>query len=655
MTEQYSAYDKYRETREELEKLLLEATEAIAIQNTMSFEEEKRVLKELSDKVGSDSFKIQVVGTFKNGKSTFINSFLGAKVLPAFARPCTAIISEIKYGEESRAFLHFRNPPPPPDKLPANTPMEVREHLSRQRDDGMDIPQMEVGVDKIEEFVVIPKDKEQKDTQAEGGIYEKIVLRWPLDLLKSGVEIIDSPGLNEHGVRTEVTTKYLNKADAILFILAADKPCAEDEMRFITINLNGNNFRNLFFLFNRFDQLDNDTDRQDIKELAKVKLSDKTDLAEGIYFISARDALNGKINKDKALYDGSGMREFENALSDFLVNDRGKSKLSQPANNLKRILREIEKAIPQRRNLLESSLEDLVDRWEKVQQRLERLKDLEESTRKNIREMIDLDIPNIKLAVKEYFLRKLTSSITTWITDFEPKTNVSVWSYDNTYVKVANEIFNYIARNIEESLIEFHNELAQRIGNAKARIDRANENNVLHFFRELDAIEASVAGISELNIVSDDLFNSNIDSLLDFFKEGLPEEPVSMLETGCIIVLAPFTLLESIFLGDTTLKDIKEALIKDITEELQAKGKPEVENIGNTVAASLWGAFEPTLDTMKTRIRLFEEEVNAVIEEKQAGESEIAPTLEMLNVCEEHVRNLSNRVDDFISVNLGVR
>ena len=57
-------------------------------------------LSKLSEKVNNDTFKIQVVGTFKNGKSTFINALLGSHVLPAYSLPCTAVINEVKYGKE---------------------------------------------------------------------------------------------------------------------------------------------------------------------------------------------------------------------------------------------------------------------------------------------------------------------------------------------------------------------------------------------------------------------------------------------------------------------------------------------------------------------------------------------------------------------------
>jgi len=656
MTQQSSAYAKYKEKRLELAKLLSEATDAIGILN---LEAERRDLKTLSSKALSDTFKIQVVGTFKNGKSTFINSFLGSKVLPAFARPCTAVISEIKYGAERKALLYFRSPTPALDKLPENTPAEVKEHMKRHG--GADVPPIEVSVDKIEDYVVIPKGKEPKENLKESP-YEKIDLFWPLELLESGVEIIDSPGLNEHGIRTEVTTRYLNKADAILFILAADKPCAKDEMEFIEFNLNGNGFRHLFFLFNRFDQLDNEADRQDIRELAKEKLSERTELKDGIYFVSARDALIGREKGDAALYDSSGMKEFESGLSEFLVNDRGKLKLSQPAHSLKRILEAevLARAIPQRRGMLESDLNALVARWEAVKPKLEDLKEIEESTRKNVLEIIELEIPTIKKVIADYFAKELTYNITAWINDYEPDTDVSAWSRQKTVDKCSKEIREYVNSKIEESRGVFCTELEQRISDAIAKISAANKRHVKDFFKGLDAIEKIVAGTDEVSIVSDDLYD-HLDNVGAKIWEADPaDEPPVILEIGLTILFSPAILMDWIFddllgMGESLLTSIKKQIIKEVTESIQKKGHSQIDKIGDAIATTLWQTFEPTLDTMKTQIQQFEAEVNAVIEEKRKGESVIRPMLEQLSVCEKHVMSLCSRVDKFISANLGRR
>ena len=86
------------------------AGEASSVVSALNMEQLHDSLKKLQDKAQNDAFKIMVVGTFKNGKSTFINSFLGKDILPAYSIPTTAVINEVKYGETKRAVLHFRDP-----------------------------------------------------------------------------------------------------------------------------------------------------------------------------------------------------------------------------------------------------------------------------------------------------------------------------------------------------------------------------------------------------------------------------------------------------------------------------------------------------------------------------------------------------------------
>ena len=229
VTTNYNQYAKFKERQIELADMLNDSAEVISELNMNQFQEN---LKQLGMKVQNDTFKIQVVGTFKNGKSTFINSFLGEEILPAYALPTTAVINEVKWGEDKKAVIHFRNPLP--EKLPSGIPEKAMAHMSKFN--MQNIPPLEIPYDEIEDYVVIPFDKDPTEMLLESP-YEKVELFWPLPLLKNGVEIIDSPGLNEHRTRTKVTMDYLSKADAILFVLNATQLCSQEEMRFIENNL----------------------------------------------------------------------------------------------------------------------------------------------------------------------------------------------------------------------------------------------------------------------------------------------------------------------------------------------------------------------------------------------------------------------------------
>src|SRR5215471_17491777 len=124
-------YEIDLERRNQLGGMAQKIAEALHV---LDMHDEHTKAVQLEDLVRQDTFKVLVLGEFKTGKSTFINALLGEAVLPSYAVPTTAIINEIKWGEERRALLHFRS--------------EEKEPL--------DIP-----VDQLEDYVVIKSSEDE--------------------------------------------------------------------------------------------------------------------------------------------------------------------------------------------------------------------------------------------------------------------------------------------------------------------------------------------------------------------------------------------------------------------------------------------------------------------------------------------------------------
>src|SRR6266581_567207 len=97
------SYSRYRQNRQEL-AILIQLQ--LAVLGILDMNALKDKLRRLEARVLADNFKVLVIGEFKRGKSTFINSMLGQKVLPAYTKPCTAIINEVKWGDSPRALLY---------------------------------------------------------------------------------------------------------------------------------------------------------------------------------------------------------------------------------------------------------------------------------------------------------------------------------------------------------------------------------------------------------------------------------------------------------------------------------------------------------------------------------------------------------------------
>ena len=358
-------------------------------------------LANIEEKLKSTSLKILIVGQFKQGKSTLVNALLGENVLPAFVTPCTAVITEIAYSEKKSAQLFFKHNI---KKLPRNIPQNIVNHMSSF--DINNIPPLDIDIENsggLEDCLTIKDiEKDQKHSVAESP-YEKCIVSWPLELCKNGVEIIDSPGLNEAESREKTTLEYLGKADMIIHVLNCQQLAGKYDRDFIeTAKIYG--FNNLIFACNRFDQLNTDEDREKLKAHAYKVLTSETTLGkEGIYFISSFAALNAKKEKNESVLISSGFAAFENGLGQLVIKDRAKIKILP---SLSWLSQEVNNFINQRLNplsiLLDKNASEIQKKYDEEKPKLRELKH---------------QIAEIKDTVNKYSLQ-LQNTLEGWINEY---------------------------------------------------------------------------------------------------------------------------------------------------------------------------------------------------------------------------------------------
>lgn len=319
-------------------------------------------LAESYHSLNNDSFKILVLGAFKRGKSTFINSLLGEEVLPNFATPCTAVINEVKYGDEKSVLVHFKNPLP--DQVPDELSPEAKAHIAKYAA-ASEVPPIAIPVNELERYVVIPDPAKDQAESIYESPFSHAEIRWPLALCKNGVEIIDSPGLDEHESRTRVTQNYLTKVDAILFVMSCSALAGGTEMDFIQNNLKANGFEEIVFVCNRFDEI-RERERERVIKYAEDKLCGLTRLGNngGLFFVSAMDALDGRLNNDSSMLAQSGIPQLEKSLFQFLAEAKGKIKLARPARQVTTILENVKRDLQGKRQILHQNFEEIARRAE---------------------------------------------------------------------------------------------------------------------------------------------------------------------------------------------------------------------------------------------------------------------------------------------------
>ena len=663
----YDQYAKFRERQSQLAGMLNESAGIIADLNMTQFGSN---LEKLSEKVHNDTFKIQIVGTFKNGKSTFINSILGEEILPAYALPCTAVINEVKWGEKKRAILHFCDPLP--DHLPSGIPERALAHMKRH---GMKkIPPIEIPYDEIEDYAVIPFDKDPKEMLLESP-YEKIELFWPLELLKNGVEIIDSPGLNEHTTRTKVTMDYLSKADAILFVLNAQAICAANEMEFIENNLKEQGFTDPFFIVNRFDCIKSDREKAAMRKYVAAKLDGYT--TNEIFYVSALLALEGKTDNDPEKYNSSGMKEFETRLSDYLTRQKGKAKLSQPARELKRILNDeaLFKVIPRQRQMLSSSLDDIKTRYEDAKPRLAELKLKKDQLYNRMMLRVERAKPDIKRAVHKCYM-EIADSVPVWVEEIEPATKPGLIPSKEKIAAIIGEISSVLSDNIEAYNNQWRKNVLEPLVKEKAdSIIENAETDLSKIFDEIDSVNLELSGTADevkkvpvwqrvVGVVGGlalgDIgmaFSGGVNGLsLELAKTAAFEVGAGFV-LGLLGIFNPFTLaavvvgaiVYNIGKGSSkAMKTIKDKVSEQVVDQIAGSAEDRANEITNSIISKFTDLAGQVTSAVDIEITETENQVKLIIEEMERGKENIEAKEVAISKSEEEIKAVSGRLDELI-------
>jgi GTPase SAR1 family protein len=391
----------YNSTRDELRGLAEQVADSFREIGLDAAEDSARAVVE---KMRSDTLKVLFLGDFKQGKSTLINAMLGQRVLPAFSIPCTAVINEVKYGDVPSAKVHYR-------KIGNEAKRPIRGHKTASTDEPSEIT---IPVEQIEDFVVI-KEFGVEDSDSQTKTIEYVEIFWPLELCKQGIEIIDSPGLNEHETRTAITRHYLNKVDAVVFVMSCLQLGSKTEMDFINQVLREEGHRDIVFVCNRIDQV-KPAERDRIIGFGHNRLAGLTDLGpDGLFFVSGELALEGKLAGNKEQVDSSGFPIFETKLSNFLVRSRGKLKLLQSTRQiLMEINRCLGEAIPSRVAILKESVATIEKRYEEMKPTLERAKAKWEMCEHFIDSINQDIVREIQIQLKKRLV-SIASEIPSWI------------------------------------------------------------------------------------------------------------------------------------------------------------------------------------------------------------------------------------------------
>jgi len=142
---------------------------------------------------------VAILGQFKAGKSSFINSIIGKKVLPVGAIPVTTVITRIQFGPEEMATVTF-----------------------------FDKKKINVGLDEIEEFI-----SELKNAANQKNV-EVVDITLPNLISYPGLRLVDTPGLGSiFKYNTELSEEWLPEVGAAIIAISSDRPLSENDLNLI--------------------------------------------------------------------------------------------------------------------------------------------------------------------------------------------------------------------------------------------------------------------------------------------------------------------------------------------------------------------------------------------------------------------------------------
>lgn len=656
-------FSLFFEKRKILEKII---RQQLIFLNVLDMKVWIETIKNLEERVHADNFKVLILGEFKRGKSTFINALLGQEILPSYAKPTTAIINEIKWGDMRRAVLHFN----PDENGSIKSPQEIP-------------------IEKIEEYVVI-KDGVNKKEAIHTTLYEKVDIFWDLDLCKDGVEIIDSPGLNENEIRQKVTMDYLSTVDAVLFVLTCDALASQSEIDVINNTLIKSGHEDIFFICNRFDSI-RKKEREDIKKYGISRLAPLTKKGEKrVFFLSALQALEGRLDDDLSLVETSGILPLEQDLQDFLIHDRGNIKLLRSAMELKRSIQESRRIIPERRCLLQTDIKTLEERYSQAQKPLQQL----QIQRQQIISRIDNFLEDMKLAVRveaqNFYVQLADVKINEWIEEYEIKEPIKLlkWEWFTKQIeKVITEITEYLASQIEGEVGHWQTEKLEPIIKQKLEALMIElDEKAADFIDNVDNLRLQIAPNSlNTSTIADGEKKSGIERVLagvgGFIVGGVGSAAVGslfgyqeMLKSiipqlalfvGSLIIgianpliLIPIMLsgglAQSFFKMRATNDKVKKEVAKKYIDQIRNSNYEQSCQIADSVVDKLRD-FQTKIDQgLGKEIQNIQEQVNSILVEKQKGDANVQEKLRQLENIEQNMNKMDIKLDEFITqVTLG--
>ncbi|MDR9436614.1 MAG: dynamin family protein [Thiohalophilus sp.] len=307
--------------------------------NNMSNPEAELRIFELLDALKSDRLTIAFVAEFARGKTELINAIFFSeydrRLLPSEAGRTTMCPTELFY--DSDADMSYIRLLPIETRLeemsiqehkknPINwTTIELDTNSSEKMAEAFRevIRTKRVPAPVAEKLGLVDPDVHAETDMVEIPMWRHGLISFPHPLLKEGLTILDTPGLNAIGNEPELTLNMLPNSQAVVFVLAADTGVTKSDMQMWNQHvkpLGGDARHGRIIVLNKVDTLwdelksDDEIDNsvaQQCKSAAKMLEIE----AANVFPVSAQKGLLAKIRTDNELLQRSNILALESILA----------------------------------------------------------------------------------------------------------------------------------------------------------------------------------------------------------------------------------------------------------------------------------------------------------------------------------------------------
>ena len=341
---QMTQYNRWKRQLDER----LQRFDAWGASHQMLSSDVQRTLQKARQLLRGNSFTIACVGEFSRGKTELINALLytegGRRLLPSQPGRTTMCPTEIFWDTD----------------VPVNCvrllPIETRRTNTSLQNfkripqnwvtvtfDPLNHDQTRAAINQISASKwVVPADAlklgfaidELGERDANGKVavpaWRHALISLDHPLLRQGLRIVDTPGLNALGNEPELTLKTLPEAQAILFLMSADAGVTASDMtiwREHVQTLRDEQCTAVLALLNKIDSLWDDLQspaevNASIEGIRRVTAKQLKLAPEQVIAISAKQGLLGKVGRNAQQLERSNFPQLERKLADVVLHSQ---------------------------------------------------------------------------------------------------------------------------------------------------------------------------------------------------------------------------------------------------------------------------------------------------------------------------------------------